>query len=472
MPLDTVLQATDKKGLIIMHLKNLLPLSALLLLSGCSQMDIISEEPVFSDVTENSAVTEMSEPPAPESDVLSAEASDIPTITEPPMSETEAYFSSEATITAQNLLSSEGGNVIVSEYVQTYPQQAAEEHYTYTASYSTLNYKNQCAVWFSYLDYNELMSGKTAAEFEENICKSFDNVLSMGVNTVYLQVRAFGDSYYRSELYPPAEIFGGYDPLEIMVRCAHDRGLSVHAWINPMRLMTDDKMQALGDDSVIGKWYSDGRKNMFEYDGRLYLDPSSSEARSLICGGISEILTNYKVDGIQIDDYFYPCTSPDIDSEAYAASGSGLSLADWRRSNITDAVKQMYDTVHSANPEAVFGISPAGDPDHCRDEMYADVYKWCSEKGCCDYICPQLYYGLEHETAPFAEQLELWCGMTSDDIGIVAGLAAYKAGEEDIYAGSGKDEWIKSDNVLSEESKLASSKGCGTAYFRYGSLFD
>ena len=132
----------------------------------------------------------------------------------------------------------------------------------------------------------------------------------------------------------------------------------------------------------------------------------------------------------------------------------------------------MYDTVHSANPEAVFGISPAGDPDRCRDEMYADVYKWCSEKGCCDYICPQLYYGLEHENAPFAEQLELWCGMTSDDIGIVAGLAAYKAGEEDIYAGSGKDEWINSDNVLSEESELASSKGCGTAYFRYGSLFD
>ncbi len=367
--------------------------------------------------------------------------------------------------------------------VETTYETAQTDTYYPVNSYYTLNFSVQKAVWVSYLEYDRIMSGKTREEFSEALCECFDNIAALGCNTVYFQVRAHGDAYYNSALFPTASRLGGeiggtadYDPLEIAVKAAHDRGLSIHAWINPMRLMTESEMESLSDDCILKQWYNDSEKNgqyITLYNGRWYLNPAYSEVTELICDGIREIVTGYDVDGIQIDDYFYPTTEESFDSIAYTASGTSLSLGDWRRTLIDTMVSAMYTTVHSANSTAVFGISPQGNADNNYENLYADTVKWCSEGGYCDYICPQVYYGFENETLPFAETADQWSEYVSDSgVALVIGLAAYKVGAEDTYAGTGKHEWEENSDVLLRQQEYAEELGAGYAFFRYDSLFE
>lgn len=350
------------------------------------------------------------------------------------------------------------------------------EGYYPVNGYYPLNFKDQKAIWFSYLEYDRIMRGKSREEFTSALGDSFDNAAALGINTVYFQVRAYGDAYYRSALFPAADrLDGGYDPLETAVKLAHDKGLSIHAWINPMRLMTDTQMQGVSEDYPIGKWYrSESAKGtlIVNHSGRWYLSPAYSETVDLICDGVREIVTGYNVDGVQIDDYFYPTTDEGFDKAAYEASGTSLTLADWRRQTVSEMVKSIYDAVHSANPGAVFGISPSGNIASNRDAMYADTEKWLSEKGYCDYICPQLYYGFKNEAQPFETACSSWKNLIKcDDISLVIGLAAYKSGTEDKYAGTGRYEWQESTDILSRQCSTARAYSAGVAFFRYDSLF-
>lgn len=349
--------------------------------------------------------------------------------------------------------------------------------------YYTLNFSAQKAVWVSFLEYDRIMSGHTEEEFTSALGECFDNIAAIGCNTVYFQVRAHGDAYYDSQLYPAssrlAGVIGGdipYDPLLIAVKAAHDRGLSIHAWVNPMRLMTDSELQSLSNDILLKQWYNDSSKRgryIVQYDGRWYLNPAYSETTALICNGIREIVTGYDIDGIQIDDYFYPTTDSSFDSDAYKSSGTELSLGDWRRSLITSMVKNIYKTVHSSNPTAVFGISPQGNVENNYSQLYADTESWCKEAGCCDYICPQIYYGFENTALPFEETVAQWQSFTyQSGVCLIIGLAAYKSGIEDNYAGSGKNEWINNTDVLARQTVCAEKYGAGYALFRYDSLFE
>ena len=343
-------------------------------------------------------------------------------------------------------------------------------------SYYTLNFARQKAVWISYLEFDRIMRNKNEDEFTAELNKCMDNIATLGCNTVYFQVRAYGDAYYNSDIYPSGDrLTGSYDPLEIAVKSAHDRGLSIHAWINPMRLMTDSQMKELPSDCVIAEWYADPLKNgtyLVNSNGRWYLNPAYSEVVSLICSGISEIVTGYSVDGVQIDDYFYPTTNPSFDAAAFSSAPESTDLADWRRSIINQMVKQMYSAVHSANPEAVFGISPQGSFDNNYNELYADIYTWLSEPGYCDYICPQIYYGFDNSTLPYAETVDRWSKLiTIPDISLVIGLAAYKSGTEDKYAGDGKYEWQNFTDILSRQRDFTDIYNAGYAFFRYDSLF-
>ncbi|MGN0638174.1 MAG: glycoside hydrolase family 10 protein [Huintestinicola sp.] len=350
------------------------------------------------------------------------------------------------------------------------------ESYYPQSGYYPLNFDRQKAVWVSYLEYDRIMRGADEAQFTKALNACFDNIAALGCNTVYFQVRVYGDAYYSSSLFPKGDrLTGDYDPLEIAVKSAHDRGLSIHAWINPMRLMTDTQMKSYPESYKIGKWYNDPAVNgkyIVNSSGRWYLNPAYAETVSLICDGISEIVTSYNVDGIQIDDYFYPTTDPSFDSAAYSASGTSLSLADWRRDNVTKMVKKMYEAVHGANPKALFGISPQGNTDNNFNELYADVYTWCSTSGCCDYICPQIYFGFDNAAQPYAETVDKWDKLvTSPDVKLVIGLAAYKSGTEDKYAGAGSSEWINSTDILARQRDLTDIYNAGYAFFRYDSLF-
>jgi uncharacterized lipoprotein YddW (UPF0748 family) len=351
-------------------------------------------------------------------------------------------------------------------------------------SYSSLNFKEQKGIWISYLEYTSMLTNQSESAFRTNIGKCFDNVRSIDFNTVYVQVRAFGDAYYNSSLFPTGDRYNGtigaklsFDPLEIMIEEAHSRGLSVHAWINPMRLMTDSQIKTVSDSYTIKKWYNDSSKNgtyIVKYSDRWYLNPAYEEVRQLISDGITEIVSKYNVDGVQIDDYFYPTTDSSFDSKAYSSSGTSKSLSTWRTENVNLMVKSLCSAVHKANSSVLFGISPQGSVSNNVDTLYADVNTWCKSAEYCDYILPQIYYGFDNSALPYSDTVALWNSMTSSgNVKLVIGLAGYKIGTSDSYAGSGKNEWISNSDILSRQMTLASSLSNygGVAIFRYGSLF-
>lgn len=431
-------------------------------------------------VTETASV----ETEPPEDDLIDEPSGENVTVkaeTKPPKQTKALETTSEKTTKAT------AEDTVVTELTLQSESPAETASYSYgTNGYSALNYSEQKGIWISYLEYSSAMMNKSAKAFRSTIGGYFDNVKALSFNTVYVQVRAFGDAYYRSELFPTGDRYNGtigaklsYDPLEIMVEEAHSRNLSVHAWINPMRLMTDSQLKSLSDSYTIKKWYNDSEKcgkYIVKSDGRWYLNPAYPEVEKLISDGISEIVSGYDVDGIQIDDYFYPTTAASFDSAAYNASGTAKSLSSWRTDNINDMVKRMNKTVHSANPSVLFGISPQGSVDNNYDTLYADVKTWCRSSDYCDYILPQVYFGFDNAALPYEDTIALWSSMTSSgNVKLVIGLAGYKIGAADAYAGTnGKNEWINNSDIISRQMKAAKDLGNygGVAIFRYGSIFE
>lgn len=403
------------------------------------------------------------------------------TQTEPAEQTTSAKTTTVVTTTAETEESSVTELTIQTES----PAETAAQSYN-TSGYSALNYNEQKGIWISYLEYSSAMMNKSAKEFRKTIGKYFDNVKALSFNTVYVQVRAFGDAYYYSDLFPTGDRYNGnigatlsYDPLKIMVEEAHNRELSVHAWINPMRLMTDSQIKELSNSYIIKKWYNDDKKRgeyIVKYDGRWYLNPAYSEVERLISDGIAEIVSGYNVDGIQIDDYFYPTTAASFDSAAYNASGTSKSLSSWRTDNINEMVKRMNKTVHKYNPTVLFGISPQGSVDNNYNSLYADVRTWCRSSDYCDYILPQVYFGFDNAALPYSDTIALWSSMTSSGkVKLVIGLAGYKIGTVDNYGGAnGKNEWVNNSDMMSRQIKAAKmlENYGGVAIFRYGSIFE
>lgn len=343
-----------------------------------------------------------------------------------------------------------------------------------TSSYTALNYSTVKAVWFAYLDIDTMLAGATESEFTESISEAFAYVASLGCNTVYVHVRAFGDAYYYSSYYPFTSAYSGtigdkpsYDPLEIMITEAHKLGLSFHAWVNPMRTTTKKNLEAMSSSYTLKQWYSSSSTNgtylVYDSDtGYYWLSPAYSAVRELICAGIAEIVSNYDVDGIHIDDYFYPTTDESFDKLAFSVSGSS-NLAQWRRDTVSQLVKEIYSTVKSCNSSVLFGVSPQGNLDNNLNKLYADVELWCSTTGYLDYIVPQIYYGYSG-SLPFDTTAVQWENIvTSSSVKLICGIAAYKVGTT--------TEW-SSGSMLSKQTDYISSLSgySGCAYYRYSSL--
>lgn len=215
-------------------------------------------------------------------------------------------------------------------------------------------------------------------------------------------------------------------------------------------------MESLSDDFIV-KQLAESNTGTFVniVNGRYYLNPAYDEVIDLICRGVDEIVRNYDVDGIHIDDYFYPTTSEDFDKAAFEASGAS-DLSEWRIANCNRFVHAMYESVKRVDSDILFGISPQGNIDADYSTLYADVRLWGSCVGSCDYLVPQLYYGFENETCPFAETLAEWENLvTCDSVSLIIGLAAYKLGAEDKWAGAaGKLEWVENPDIIQQQIEL------------------
>ena len=357
---------------------------------------------------------------------------------------------------------------------------AAAAHSYTKNSYKAVNHSYVRAAWISYIELHNHLYGKNETEFRREFGDMMDHCRSAGINTVYVHVRAFGDAYYYSSLFPFTKQLTGtinsktsFDPLKIMVSEAHTRGMSFHAWINPMRLCSDSDMSAVPQDYPIGKWYKGSEKGRYivNVNGTWYLNPAYSEVLQLIGDNVREIVSSYDVDGVHIDDYFYPTTDASFDSTAFAESGSS-SLSAFRIANCSSMVKTMHDAAHECS-SAWFGAAPQGNNNNNLNQLYADVRAWCAG-GYIDYFTPQIYYGFEHAYIPFNVCVDEWAGIIKGtDTKLYAGLSVYKAGAEDKWAGAGKYEWQNHSDILKRQVEYADANGCsGAALYSYSYLFD
>lgn len=336
------------------------------------------------------------------------------------------------------------------------PSSAAEND----GGYEPLNYSEPTGMWFPYMDYAEYMQGKSENEFRRLVRERFTAAAEKSVNTVYLHVHPCGDAYYSSDIFPSGTYLDGeYDPLEIMLEEAHELGLSVHAWLNPLRCQTVEQMKSLPEDFIVKKWTQTSAGTLVNtVNGRWYLNPACEEVIDLICRAVDEIVRNYDVDGVHIDDYFYPTTSTDFDKSSFEASGHS-DLTQWRLANCNRLVHAMYESVKRVDSNILFGISPQGNIDANYSSQYADVREWTANPGYCDYIVPQIYYGFLNETCPFEETLAEWEKMVScDRISLIIGLAAYKQNAHDKWAGAaGENEWIENPDLLQQQIECVKS---------------
>jgi len=317
-------------------------------------------------------------------------------------------------------------------------------------------------VWVSYLDLAPLLADADPATAARALDGVMDTVRDRGLNTVFFHVRSHSDALYPSAVYPAAEVAApllaaGFDPLGYAVEAAHQRGLTLHAWINPYRI---GEAPPTGDAPT-----------HFQKGDTWYYAPSDPAARRLVLDGVREILDTYAVDGIHFDDYFYPAgMAPE--GETFESVPVGGDITAWRQTQVDALISAVYGLSHSRGRP--FGVSPMAAIERNRTEAYADVTRWMAQPGYIDYILPQLYTGFEHQTQPFTHLLDRWIALPRrDGVRLYGGLALYKAGlADDPYAGTGRGEWAEQDDIIARQVTALQERTDGFALFRYAQLTD
>ncbi len=329
------------------------------------------------------------------------------------------------------------------------------------------------AVWISYLDLEDFdMSSRGA--FEADVAQAIQNLQTVGCTDILLQVRAFGEALYDSDIFPDGgfvypDLDGELDVLEVFLSAAHGSGMRLHAWINPYRLSASDALAGLRERLVAQDPHA-----LWQDDSGVYIVPSSRAGRELVVEGVEELLARYPVDGIHFDDYFYPTATGEIDEQLYAdyrAGGGNMSIDDYRRFNVSELVGEVYAAAKSLENPVEFGVSPDASVSRDRAAHYADVSLWGAQEGYVDYLCPQVYYGFVNESMPFEAVVSEWRGVCMQ-CELWVGLAFYKAGVNDRWAGSGENEWLDADDIIARQYAFLKDNGASAAvFYRYGSMF-
>ena len=333
-------------------------------------------------------------------------------------------------------------------------------------------------VWISYLEF-ESMDFSSESAFRAEIAAMFDECKAIGLNTVIVQVRPFGDALYPSEIFPWSHLVTGtqgvapnYDPLLVMVEEAHERELRIEAWVNPYRVQLNvNKPQALAQSNPAVQnptW-------AIEANGGLYYNPALPEVREFITQGVIEIVRSYDVDGIHFDDYFYPFPL-DVPFDEYLLP-NGESLAQWRRENVNQLIRQVYAAVKAENPNIEFGISPQGNMGNNYTQQYSDVEMWLASEGYVDYIMPQIYWGFGYTTSNGSEAyqfdtlVQAWSALPrNENVRLYIGLGAYRVGVGD--GGSNpQDEWMSGHNIADMIEYMRQADVNGYTLYRYAHVF-
>ena len=271
--------------------------------------------------------------------------------------------------------------------------------------------------------------GMTTGQMQQTLSYQLDELQKDGVNAIIFQVRPECDALYESKLEPWSRFLTGvqgrppmpyWDPLAWMTEQCHRRGMELHAWINPYRAKTKTTT-ALASNHVASLYPN----RVFAYDGQYILNPGLKENKDYICKVVDDIVARYDIDGLHIDDYFYPYPAPGQqipDGGLFDTDRRGFhNIGDWRRDNVNVFIKALSETIHRRKPWVKFGVSPFGiyrnrknDPNGSAtgglqnyDDLYADVLLWVNN-GWVDYCVPQLYWQIGHATADYKELIGWW----------------------------------------------------------------
>ncbi len=335
-------------------------------------------------------------------------------------------------------------------------------------------------VWLSYAEIPSTV-GVSKSEYRRKADEIFQNIRQAGLNTAFVHIRAFSDAFYPSQIFPSSAYIAGaqgaklaYDPTAILIDSAKKHDIAFHAWINPFRIATHTDTQKLSPDNPARKILDSGNAGgaVCVLENGIYYNPACPDVHALIVDGVLEFLENHDVDGVHIDDYFYPSTDESIDCadyDKYCKSGGEMPLSQWRRDSINAFVCALYSAVKSSDAELVFSISPSGNITNNAEKLYADVESWLADDCYADLIIPQLYYGFEHSSLPFAKTADEWASLKGENVRLAAGIAVYKSGKEDVYAGEGVNEWVNNADVVRRQIEMIQSKEsyCGYVLFSY-----
>lgn len=293
---------------------------------------------------------------------------------------------------------------------------------------------------------------------QQALITKLDNLKSLGINTVFFQVKPDGTALWPSQILPWSDMLTGtigqdpgYDPLKFMIDEAHKRGIKVHAWFNPYRVTTNTKP---GTITALSRTLPQNSASVYVLHpdwvrtsgDRLVLDPGIPAARDWITSIVAEVVERYPVDGVQFDDYFYTETKSSTlnDTQTWQQYGQAFaSKADWRRDNTQQLIAQVSRTIKQINPNVMFGVSPAGvwrnrshDPAGsdtrgaaAYDESFADTRRWV-QQGLLDYIAPQIYWPFSRDAARYDVLAKWWAEVVKPTkTRLYIGVALYKVGE-------------------------------------------
>ena len=272
--------------------------------------------------------------------------------------------------------------------------------------------------------------GMSTAEMQKTLSYQLDELWRDGVNAIIFQVRPECDALYQSNIEPWSRFLTGeqgkapnpyWDPLQWMIDECHKRGMELHAWINPYRAKTKTT-NVLASNHIVKK-----KPNLcFEYDGLYILNPGIPETMDYTCKVVDDIVKRYDIDGLHIDDYFYPYPVAGLtinDDKEFQNNRKGFrDKGDWRRDNVNVFINKLCKTIHDRKPWVKFGVSPFGiyrnkktapkvgsetNGTQNYDDLYADVLLWVNN-GWVDYVVPQLYWEIGNKAADYQTLIHWW----------------------------------------------------------------
>ena len=293
--------------------------------------------------------------------------------------------------------------------------------------------------------------GLTVAQQKQEIIRIVERAKELKLNALIFQVRAAADALYPSVLEPWSEYLMGeqgkmpdpyYDPLKMWIEQAHQRGIELHAWFNPYRARHTSAKTPNAPMHIANT----NPEVVKSYGGYLWMDPGEDTAAQRTLDVILDVVRRYDIDGVHVDDYFYPYpvnlagSVPPVEQDfpddpswqRWVDLGGGLSRADWRRRNVNLLMERINNSIHREKPWVRFGISPfgLGRPDRRPpgitgfsqyDKLYADVELWLA-KGWLDYLVPQLYWPIDQRAQSFDLLLDYWLAQNPQQRHVWPGL--------------------------------------------------